>query len=62
MFGLIYHDITWKVSQKFPVFKRSFTFFLSIIRSEQVLLSRPTGHNFGNNKLLSPKYEISKPD
>lgn len=36
--------------------------FLSIIRSEQVLLSRPTGHNFGNNKLLSPKYEISKPD
>lgn len=36
--------------------------FLFIKRSERFLLSRPTGHNFGNNKLLSPKCEISKPD
>ena len=36
--------------------------FLFIKRSERFLLSRPTGHNFGNNKLLSSKYKISKPD
>lgn len=36
--------------------------FLFIKRSERFLLSQPTGRNFGNNKLLSPKYKISKPD
>ena len=36
--------------------------FLSIKRSERFLLSQPTGRNFSNNKLLSPKYKISKPD